>query len=468
MTATDVETAPDFYVQDGEDIAISDKWTTAVPEESAVGEYKVWYYVYFSETAAADEPVDAETVVLDPTAGMQQLPNMKRLPDSEPFLIGTLELHGESEESDQEEVAAKSFIELIRENYTNTEGFVTSKIAEGQAELTKAPAAAENLTYNGKAQALVTAGEAANGTVVYSLTADGEFTAEVPTASDAGKYTVYYKVSGNANYVGTEAESIEVTIAAKAITATAKADDKDYDGTTDANVTVTADTGIEGETITISGVTGAFADANAGADKAVKLDTAKAEITVTGKASNYEITLPTETKATITKAEAKITVALDGWTYDDKANTPAVSGDNTLFNAELGTKENAVTYTYFKGEEQLKDVPTDAGTYTVKATVTGMDNFTDASAEAAFTIAKAPITLALTMTGWTESDKASEPNLTGAPDGASVTYTYYAKGSDKALESAPTTAGDYTVKAVVGETANYLGGTASADFDVLY
>ncbi|MBR2088495.1 MAG: hypothetical protein IJ906_15490, partial [Oscillospiraceae bacterium] len=81
-------------------------------------------------------------------------------------------------------------------------------------------------------------------------------------------------------------------------------------------------------------------------------------------------------------------------------------------------------------------------------------------------ITKAAIKPAVTIKGWTYGDKANTPTVTGAPEGAKVTIEYFTKGSDKALEAAPTNAGEYTVKATVAETTNFADGTESADFAI--
>ena len=75
---------------------------------------------------------------------------------------------------------------------------------------------ANELTYNGKPQSLVTEGTADAGTVVYSL--DGETYSEtVPVGTDAKKYTVYYKVIGDTNYNDSTPAEITVTIGKKDI-----------------------------------------------------------------------------------------------------------------------------------------------------------------------------------------------------------------------------------------------------------
>ena len=74
--------------------------------------------------------------------------------------------------------------------------------------------AANALTYNGNEQVLVKAGSvgAEYGEMQYRLGTSGSFSTAIPTATDAGTYTVYYKVVGAEGYNDTTAKSIEVTI----------------------------------------------------------------------------------------------------------------------------------------------------------------------------------------------------------------------------------------------------------------
>ena len=90
------------------------------------------------------------------------------------------------------------------------ENKVKSVTVKGKSAVVSAPTA-NNLTYTGSAQALVTAGTAVCGTMVYSL--DGEtYSDAIPTATNAGNYTVYYKVDGGTDYTGTTAQTVNVTI----------------------------------------------------------------------------------------------------------------------------------------------------------------------------------------------------------------------------------------------------------------
>lgn len=71
---------------------------------------------------------------------------------------------------------------------------------------------ANTLTYNGEAQELVSAGSTDFGTMLYSLTEEGEFTATIPTGTNAGSYTVYYRVQGNDNVNDSAVASVTVKI----------------------------------------------------------------------------------------------------------------------------------------------------------------------------------------------------------------------------------------------------------------
>jgi hypothetical protein len=99
------------------------------------------------------------------------------------------------------------------DNYTGIEETsVVVTIDKATATITKAPAA-KTLTYTGEALELVEAGTVSAGTMVYSMTIDGTFAEAIPTATNAGSYTVYYKVNGDDNYTGIEAsETNKVTV----------------------------------------------------------------------------------------------------------------------------------------------------------------------------------------------------------------------------------------------------------------
>ena len=100
---------------------------------------------------------------------------------------------------------------VVDGNYNAPQGgTVEVVIAKANAEVT-APTA-KTLTYNGEAQELITAGTASVGTMQYKV-GDGEWSANIPTATNAGTYTVEYKVVVDDNYVAPQGGSVEVVIA---------------------------------------------------------------------------------------------------------------------------------------------------------------------------------------------------------------------------------------------------------------
>ena len=68
-------------------------------------------------------------------------------------------------------------------------------------------------SYNGSAQTLVNAGTASGGTMKYRV-GNGSWSTNLPSATNAGTYTVYYKAAGDGvNYIDSAEGSIQVTIA---------------------------------------------------------------------------------------------------------------------------------------------------------------------------------------------------------------------------------------------------------------
>ena len=81
--------------------------------------------------------------------------------------------------------------------------------------ITVDPVAATGLVYNGQPQALASEAECEGGEMRYSL--DGEtWSAQMPTVTDAGTYTLYYKVVTGDNDPDTDYKKIENIVVAKA------------------------------------------------------------------------------------------------------------------------------------------------------------------------------------------------------------------------------------------------------------
>ena len=95
-------------------------------------------------------------------------------------------------------------------------------IEKADPEVT-APEAAEGLKADGTPKELVTAGQTTGGALEYSL--DGEdYSEDIPTATDEGTYTVYYRVTGDKNYNDVEPQTVTAAIVGNTDTEEKKAD----------------------------------------------------------------------------------------------------------------------------------------------------------------------------------------------------------------------------------------------------
>ena len=145
------------------------------------------------------------------------------------------------------------------------------------------------------------------------------------------------------------------------------------------------------------------------------------------------------------KTDLTLTVSLSGWTYGATANTPTVTGN---------TGNGAVTYNYKKkdadDETYSADVPTDAGIYTIRATVAETDDYADGVATADFTIAAADIA-AIDITAPTANTlnftgQAQALIEAGSVSGGIGTMQYSLDGTNWSTDiPTGTDEGDYTV-----------------------
>lgn len=164
---------------------------------------------------------------------------------------------------------------------------VTVQKADIRSGLITPPTARENLTYTGQEQALITAGSVTSGgTMQYSLTENGTYSPDIPVGTDAGAYTVWYRVIGDENHNDTTPASVEVSIGKKPLTLTGvTAASKSYDGTTDAGITSVTFDNVTLNRGTDYTVTASFDDASVGNGKNIT-----ATVTLMGQtAKNYSL-----------------------------------------------------------------------------------------------------------------------------------------------------------------------------------
>lgn len=222
---------------------------------------------------------------------------------------------------------------------------------------------ANTLTYNGGAQALVSAGVVTTGgTMRYSL--DGtSWSDSVPTGKNAGSYTVYYKIDATNEVNGVDSTPVNVTIARK--DATVKADDKSkVVGATDPALTATV-TGLVGSDqagvltfnlerehgeaagtyqITVSGdaLQGNYAVSYAPGTFTISATPIKYTVTVTSGTGGGSYA--SGETVTITANAAPSGQTFDKWTTSDGVTFANASSANTTFT--MPAKAVTVTATY--------------------------------------------------------------------------------------------------------------------------
>ena len=238
------------------------------------------------------------------------------------------------------------------------------KAASTEYELTvdhasvTAPTAVTDVEYNGKAQKLVTPGETAEGKIQYKVN-DGDWTEEVPTAVNAGTYTVYYKAVRGEGHGETEEQHFDVNISQKEISIEWTNTEVVYDGTE--KVPTAAAKGLaEGDTCNIT-VTGGQTEAGTYTAEAIAIDNA-----------NYKLPADKTVTFVIRKADSALFTVPQAKTdlvYDGKEQELITAGS---------AKNGTLLYKLGDGEwtEQIPSA-VHAGTYDVSYKIAGDSNHND-------------------------------------------------------------------------------------------
>jgi filamentous hemagglutinin family protein len=172
------------------------------------------------------------------------------------------------------------------------------------------------------------------------------------TGADAGNYTLTVPASTLAD------------ILQRAITATATADDRVYDGTTAATGSLQLNGVVAGDNVSVGGATFTFDSRNAGVNRTVTISGA----TLTGAdAGNYTLTVPASTLADILQRAITATATADDRVYD---GTTAATGSLQLNGVVAGDNVSVggATFTFDSRNAGVNRTVTISG-----ATLTGAD-----------------------------------------------------------------------------------------------
>ena len=299
---------------------------------------------------------------------------------------------------------------------------------------------ANTLTYNGKAQNLVTTASA-QGTVYYSVgttltssnyTTAGSTTIPTQTSANTNGYVIYYYCVGNTNY-SAKSGSVTTKINKASLTITADNKTMTYGGTAP-TYTYTGAGYVNGETASVLGGTASYTVKNSsGTAVTVNSTTAAGTYTITlsGLSSNnYNITYKTGT-LTIGKATNPIKVTANTLTYNGKAQNlvTTASAQGTVYYS-VGTTLTSSNYTTAGSTTIPTQTSANTNGYVIYYYCVGNTNYSAKSGSVTTKINKASLTI-------------TADNKTMTYGGTAPTYTYTGAGY------------------VNGETASVLGGTAS-------
>ena len=169
--------------------------------------------------------------------------------------------------------------------------------------------------------------------------------------------------------------------------------------------------------------------------------------------ANFDI-LKNEVKASLAVADIKVggtvkpVIMIDPEDYDGVVS----------YQYKVSTADDS-TYTF--------DVPADAGTYMVKATLPATDKYLGTTCTANFDIVKNEVTASLSVDDILVGGTV-KPVVTTDPEDYDGMITFEYKGSTDAAfsKTVPTAAGTYTVRATLSETAKFFGTTCTGSFTI--
>ena len=318
---------------------------------------------------------------------------------------------------------------------------------------------AKSLTYNASAQALVNTGSTTAGTLQYSID-NQTYSTSIPSATNAGTYTVYYRVVGDGNINDVAAKSVTATIAkaAGAISfASANVSKTFGDASFTNSLTKTGD-----GTVTYSSSNTNVATVNATSGEVTIVGNGSTTITAAvTDGANY--TYATKTAVyTLSVGTATMTISATGYTgaYDGQAHgisVTAPAGATVKYGTSAGTYNLNASPTY-----------TNAGSYTVYYEVTKA-NYTTVTGSQTVTISKAvgAISFASASISKTFGDAPFTNALTKSGDG---TVTYSSSSTSVATVNATSGEvtivgnGSTTITATVTDGTNYTYAAKTATY----
>ena len=202
-------------------------WTTTSPKGTAAGDYIVYYKVEgdsnHNDTPIANIRVTIKalpiTVIVPPDqtitydGNSHQAARVSVIPSDCTVKYGTTAgtCNLVDPPSKTNAGTLTVYYSVSKTGYTTKTGSYKLIVNKAQPTFRTKPTAKQGLLFMNKNQELIIPGTTSCGTIVYSFYSEVGFSTNIPKASTAGTYRIFYKVTGNSNYAET-VYSLDATI----------------------------------------------------------------------------------------------------------------------------------------------------------------------------------------------------------------------------------------------------------------
>ena len=318
----------------------------------------------------------------------------------------------------------------------NTPGYLektgSKKIVITKADGNVTPPTAKTLKYTGNVQELVKAGSSTTGQIQYKVGTKGTYSTKIPTGTDVGTYTVYYKVVGDSNHNDVAERSLNVTINPNIL----EYESNGYEGAYDGNS--------HGITVTSSGATITYSTDGTNYSSTSPQYTNAGVYTVYYRITRKGyVTVENSENIKITKANNILNLSSNSGTYTyPNSGTFSITSNPSGGKLSCTTSNKKVAECTISGNTVTVKPGTTKGSATLTITSEATTNYN--AGKAAYVAITEPGKLSYTANGYEGTYNGNSHGITVTSSGATITYstdgTNYSSTSPKY-----TNAGIYTV-----------------------
>ena len=363
------------------------QWTTNIPSGTNVNQYTIQWYMDASTnynglfSSGSPASVNAAISCANPTftaypaaktglvyAGSQQ----ELLSGGTANVAGTFS-YGKGTTAGTYTNVSWTFTPTNR-NYCENTGRVASVTIAPAPITCTAPTAKTGLVYSRGAQALVNAGSVGGGSMQYSTAQTGTYSTTIPSGTNAGSYTVWYKAVPDSNHSGSCSGSVACSIA-KATPVTATAPTKHADWTYNGSTYNLASGGsMKHSSSDATAVAGSFAYAtgkNAGSYNATWTFTPT-------DTTNYNSVIDIAGTVIVSKANRTITFTTKPTSVNVSESVSIVASTTSDGTWTWTSSNNNIVSLSGSGDRRTASGVAD-GTATITASISANDNYNSAS-----------------------------------------------------------------------------------------